>query len=399
MLDKDLEALRPLFGGRIQKVDLVGKSELVLHLRYPGRTILLLLAPDRAGVVAERPERAIDGGELQRALRKRIEGRPLIALELEQHVLVVDAKDTRFSLKKNGIEWLPPSGREPPPVPLELPDHFPTAVSKAADDLKKRIEAKKKKLKKLAQNLARDRDKLVAMEAAKKIGELLKTELQRIPRGTTQIALTDWETGEDITVELDPATSAKANMERFFVKAKKAERGLPQVAKRLKMVEAQLADLEQGVLPDEPAEQTRIRSDGHATERKRPIDKVSRLFVAADGTEIRVGKGASENDRLTLSFAKGDDVWLHASGTQGAHVLLKASKGKPPSADALLDAATLAAHYSGAKNDSKVEVVWTEARYVKKTKGDPPGRVSVAKGRTILVAMEKARIDRLFGRV
>src|SRR5215475_10761410 len=106
MMEKEIEALRALFGGRIQKVDLIGKSELVLHLRYPGRTILLLLAPDRAGVVAERPERAIDGGDLQRALRKRLEGRPLVGLDLEKQTLIVDAGETRFALKKNAIEWL-----------------------------------------------------------------------------------------------------------------------------------------------------------------------------------------------------------------------------------------------------------------------------------------------------
>lgn len=398
MLEKDIEALSALFGGRIQKVDLIGRSELVLHLRYPGRTILLLVASDRAGVVAERPERAIDGGDLQRALRKRLEGRPLVALELDKHqLLVVDAKDTRFVMKKNAIEWLPPSGVEPPPLPTTLPEHFPIAKSKATDDLARRIAAKKKKLARLVQNLTRDRDRLTAMLAMKKLGELMKPMLGTIARGATEAMLTDWETGQEIRVELDPASTAKQNMERFFSKAKKAERGLPQVAKRLALVEKQLAELEQGVLPEEPVLSARD-PEQRAPEKKKPIDKVARRFVALDGTEIRVGKGASENDRLTLSFAKGDDIWLHASGTQGAHVLLKAQKGKPPSAEALLDAAMLAAHYSGGKNDSKVEVVWTEARYVKKTKGDPPGRVSVAKGRTLLVAMEKARIDRLFGR-
>src|SRR5262245_44055706 len=107
MLEKEIEALRALFGGRIQKVDLIAKSQLGLHLRSPKRPILLLVATDRAGVVAERPERAIEGGDLQRALRKRLEGRPLVALELDKHqLLVVDAKDTRFVLKKNAIEWL-----------------------------------------------------------------------------------------------------------------------------------------------------------------------------------------------------------------------------------------------------------------------------------------------------
>jgi predicted ribosome quality control (RQC) complex YloA/Tae2 family protein len=138
--------------------------------------------------------------------------------------------------------------------------------------------------------------------------------------------------------------------------------------------------------------------DNLSREKRKPIDRWSRRFEAGDGTEIRVGKGAAENDRLTFSAARGDDIWLHASGTSGAHVLLRLAKGNKPSPEALADAALLAAHYSGAKSETKVEVVYTEARHVKKTKGDPPGRVSVARGRTLLVTVDEARLARLFGR-
>ncbi|MEQ8980761.1 MAG: hypothetical protein RL846_22655, partial [Deltaproteobacteria bacterium] len=73
-------------------------------------------------------------------------------------------------------------------------------------------------------------------------------------------------------------------------------------------------------------------------------------------------------------------------------------KGQSPSSEALLDAAHLAAFYSSAKNDAKVEVLHTEARHVKKTKGAPPGLVGVAKSKTLLVRMDSARLDRLLGR-
>jgi predicted ribosome quality control (RQC) complex YloA/Tae2 family protein len=61
----------------------------------------------------------------------------------------------------------------------------------------------------------------------------------------------------------------------------------------------------------------------------------------------------------------------------------------------LLDAATLAADSSGQKKDDKVEVTYTKAKNVHPIKGAPPGLVSVAKGRTILVRMEPARLSRL----
>ena len=128
------------------------------------------------------------------------------------------------------------------------------------------------------------------------------------------------------------------------------------------------------------------------------IDKVSRRFVAEDGTEIRVGRGAQHNDRLTFGFGKGPDIWLHARGTAGAHVLVKAQAGKPPSTQTLLDAAHLAVHYSSQKNETKAEVMIAEIRHVKKTKGAPAGLVGVSQSRTLLVAMEPKRLDRLYGR-
>ncbi|MEO1336112.1 MAG: NFACT RNA binding domain-containing protein, partial [Myxococcota bacterium] len=93
--------------------------------------------------------------------------------------------------------------------------------------------------------------------------------------------------------------------------------------------------------------------------------------------------------------AKGDDIWLHARGTAGAHVILRNAKGRSPHPDALLDAAILAAHYSSAKNEGKVEIIYTEARHVKKTKGAPAGQVGVSKSKTLLVQMDAQRLQRL----
>jgi predicted ribosome quality control (RQC) complex YloA/Tae2 family protein len=129
-----------------------------------------------------------------------------------------------------------------------------------------------------------------------------------------------------------------------------------------------------------------------------PIDRWSRRFVAADGTEIRVGRGARENDRLTLQGARGHDRWLHVRGLTGAHVVLRCDPGREPDPEALLDAAHLAVHYSGARREARADVIVAEARHVKKTKGAPPGQVGVAKSRTLRVVMEPERLRRLNAR-
>jgi predicted ribosome quality control (RQC) complex YloA/Tae2 family protein len=315
----------------------------------------------------------------------------------------------------------------PFPEPQPVPERFPIserldaervrvgpgeAENRLKTGLLSALTKRAKKLQRLATNLDGDRAKLERMQAEARFGELLKSMLHAVPKGAHSIDAIDWSTGETIAVRLDPSLSAKANMERYFAKAKKAARGAPIVEKRLAKVQAELEQIRRereriegasGDALQQIASRTELGSGSIAEARepeakKKPIDKWSRKFVALDGSEIRVGRGASENDRLTLNGARGHDLWLHARGTAGAHVVLRVEKGSSPDREAILDAAHLAVFYSSAKNDTKVEVITTDAKNVRKTKGDPPGRVSVARGKTILIEIDPARLDRLLGK-
>ena len=46
--------------------------------------------------------------------------------------------------------------------------------------------------------------------------------------------------------------------------------------------------------------------------------------------------------------------------------------------------------------DGVIDVTWTERKHVRKPRGAPPGRVSVADGRNVAVRMNQSRIDRLY---
>src|SRR5262249_61693240 len=80
-----------------------------------------------------------------------------------------------------------------------------------------------------------------------------------------------------------------------------------------------------------------------------------RRFVLGDGWELRVGRNNADNDDLTHRFAHPDDVWLHASGVPGSHVVLRMQgrRGNPPR-DVLEKAAAFAARYSKAKHAGAV---------------------------------------------
>jgi predicted ribosome quality control (RQC) complex YloA/Tae2 family protein len=113
---------------------------------------------------------------------------------------------------------------------------------------------------------------------------------------------------------------------------------------------------------------------------------------------IYVGRNARENDELTFGLAKSDDLWLHARGTPGSHVVVRLGKGAEPPVETLRDAATLALLYSDLKKSGKGEVVYTRRKWVKKAKGQVPGAVTITQEKSLHVSLEKNRLDALKAR-
>jgi predicted ribosome quality control (RQC) complex YloA/Tae2 family protein len=99
--------------------------------------------------------------------------------------------------------------------------------------------------------------------------------------------------------------------------------------------------------------------------------------VAEDGTLIWVGRNSRQNEEVTFKKGDSSDIWLHARGMPGAHVIIKT--GGREASDALLDeAASLAAFYSPARDSNAVEVMVAERKNVRKIKGGKPGMVRVS---------------------
>jgi len=120
-----------------------------------------------------------------------------------------------------------------------------------------------------------------------------------------------------------------------------------------------------------------------------------RRFMSADGLPIFVGRNAEENEELTFHLAKSDDLWLHARGSPGSHVVIRLAKGVDPPPDTLRDAATLALLYSDLKKSGKGEVIYTRRKWVKKAKGQAVGAVIVTQEKTISVKVDTQRLAAL----
>ena len=89
--------------------------------------------------------------------------------------------------------------------------------------------------------------------------------------------------------------------------------------------------------------------------RRKPASNVSGIRrILYRGWEILVGANAAANDELTSKLARPDDLWLHAEGMPGSHVLVRNPMKTDVPPDILLKAAALAAMHSKGKTAGKV---------------------------------------------
>ncbi|NLI47290.1 MAG: DUF814 domain-containing protein [Acidobacteria bacterium] len=248
----------------------------------------------------------------------------------------------------------------------------------------------------LERELARTDD----AETGRRYGELILAHLHRLGaayRGVSvEVPDVYQPEGPAVRVPLDPEKTLRENADSYFRrwrKARQARENLPEhlraererraaLAQQAAAVRAAVCDSELSAAPAQPssptARQRPAKGGGAAGAR-------FRRFRTRSGLDVRVGRSAAENDRLTFGASRPDDVWLHAADYAGSHVVLAwGQKTDPPLAD-LREAAAVAAWYSGARREPAADIRWTRCKYVQKVKGTA-GLVRLMKFKTLRVA-------------
>jgi hypothetical protein len=278
------------------------------------------------------------------------------------------------------------------------------------------LREKRKRLERRVSAVRQDLARLQDVPQLQKIGSLLLAQGKTIPRGTTQAKLIDWDTNEPILVHLVPDKSAQEQAAQFFQKARRWQRGASIMQQRLDETEKAIDSLLplQIALEDAAADwdalqeiAQRMQSAGlsvrapvvvsHAKPRAPDERKPYHTFRSTNEYVIWVGRSSQDNDELVTRFARPHDLWLHAKNIRGAHIIVPLEKNRSCPSDVLVDAATLAAHFSDARNESVCEVSYVERRHVRKLKKSAPGAVSTQREKVIVIRIEKNRLARLLG--
>ncbi len=250
------------------------------------------------------------------------------------------------------------------------------------------------------------------------------SQVQRAADGTGWVSVQDWtqDPPAERRIPLERGEKPAERAARLYHQARRLERGVTFAEQRWELAEAQLEQVQR--LADRCATAgSLVELDAVAKEalalgirevddappgtggRSGPAKKRSgktdgdrspfRRFVSNSGHPIWVGRSARENDALTLHHAKPYHVWLHVEGRAGSHVIIPLIRGAELPSELLIDAAHLAAHFSDARDESPVEVIYAERRHVVKPRGYPAGAVRVDRRKTIALRQEPARRDAL----
>lgn len=218
--------------------------------------------------------------------------------------------------------------------------------------------------------------------------------------GQTHLEVQDWSTGAPRRLALKPGATVAASAQWYYGRAREtrerhtraaareqaARAGVAATASALEALEAVRGAAALGKWAAAHAGLLRkagIGADARPEQAREPW----RRFECG-GYELRVGKNAASNDELIRAAHK-EDLWLHARGSPGSHVLIRMRKQTAlPAKEVLEAAAALAAWFSRQKGSALVPVIFTRRKFVRKPKGAPAGTVLVDRESVLLVRPE-----------
>jgi predicted ribosome quality control (RQC) complex YloA/Tae2 family protein len=273
---------------------------------------------------------------------------------------------------------------------------FDNRAGAARAELRKKISHHQRLLKQLEQDLASHAD----AEAHKRVGDLLLSNLSTARREGSRVILFDYfaDDAGPVELEMDQHSTLPEEAERRFALYSRSRRAVRQIASRIAAIgpEMDLLNSQSEALEKIVAERdeaalekfTARKSAPSASGRGGKIEKKipgTRSYLSSDGFEILVGRTARDNDQLTFKVAKPNDLWMHTGDYSGSHVVVRNTTRKEIPHRTVIEAAQLAAHFSQARTNAKVDVHYTQRKFVSKPKGAALGLVRMTRFKNITV--------------
>lgn len=362
--------LRKLIKGR--PLLRISKAARALFFEFGGPDELVLIFGSRGNITIIRAGRTILGDRSQSLPQNALQDRAEISLDsLEFRAEEFDKDAPLFALRSSDLQRL----------------------------LVREIKRSEKKLR----AIERDADRITEAARLRLEAETLLIHRHALPARPGGPLSLESAAGEPIAIELSPQDSLDHAIDSRFHRAKRLERGYSIARGRADDERERLSALVslRDRIPSMSAEELEREIEARQTQRssskaaRQPGARTPyRAFESSDAFTIFVGRSARDNDQLTMKLARPHDLFFHLRGAPGSHIIVRTDKQQVPD-QTIIDAATLALHFSTFAKEASAEIQYTERRYIRKPRGSADGAVRLLREKTILIQREPERIRRL----
>lgn len=439
-LERVVSELQPVVGSSFQNLWQPARDRVVLG--FSDGTLLLMVPRGplaRLHTVSCRPKNPQKPFSFQGAGRSRLHG-PLTALRKDpgDRVVRLEFGRSRLELRltgRSGGLWLlegdevvaaydGPAPAELPPLPEREPRadaarfapgpdgswdlaarRWFTDLERARDRAERRARVEQslrralQRNDRLLTNLEDDLRKADRAPVLRHQADLLTANLYRVPRGASAIDVEDWDTGQSVSLTLDPSRSATFTLDRLYHQVKRLERVADRVLARMDIVAAEQRtwsaalqqldslDLEALVALEAKLPKTVGRVRPSADQKQLPYIE----WTGPAGERVLVGRNEKGNRKLTFQIARGHDWWMHVRGRPAAHVVIPVAKDQTPPLELLLAAAQIALIQAMVVTSESAEVQYTRIRDVRSIPGEI-GRVTIQSEKVLRVTRDPAAL-------
>ena len=258
------------------------------------------------------------------------------------------------------------------------------------EQLKQIVSSKLKKDKNSLKKMQYKLEKEINSDRYRLYGDLIMANLYNFSDYSKFIDVYDYENEKNIKIELDETKTLKENANNFYKLYNKGKNAIAKITDLTAQLNIQIQYYEQILYSLDIAEAVNdllsIKSEiePDTSNRKKEQRKASfePMVFEIGGCKVFVGRNNRQNDYIVSKLSKDDDLWFHTKDCAGSHVLLKCDN---PSDELILKCASLAKQYSKASKSTKVGVIYTRRKYLKKPPASNPGYVTYKNEREIIL--------------
>lgn len=247
-----------------------------------------------------------------------------------------------------------------------------------------------RKIKKINTSLSKVTTQTTTIEKMNKYrlyGDLIMANLYNNSDFSKSINVLNYENNENITIELDNTKTLKENANKYYKLYNKAKYSITKSQEIITKLDEEHNYLNQLLysitITDNMEDLKEIINEiepNKANEKEK--NKTSLTEIKDENFIIWIGKNNKQNNYIVSKLAKDDDLWFHTHNCAGSHILLRSTN---ISDELIIKCAKLAKEYSTASKSSKVGVIYTKAKYLKKPPKSPLGYVTYSNEEEIII--------------